>query len=193
LFLEIIFKSYSAPLLKISTTSRGVQIRFDEIKYLSDPVAGYSYSPFCSNDYYRIFLNDLKKMLNQDGCVYSLLSNHPSYFEHCKRFEGWKQEFSKLQNVGKDISALVHHQRRIKDSGEIALIQKAVDITIEAQRKAEKSIEKGKFEFEVQLGENHYTILNLENKVTLVTDGIVHINIMGNIFDEIDIELKVVN
>lgn len=47
-----------------------------------------------------------------------------------------------------------------------------------------------KFLIEIELGEPNDTILDLENKVTLVSDNIVHISLIGNIFDEIDIELK---
>lgn len=144
----------------ISTKSRPDFFGFDEIRHLSDPVKGYSYTPFCNNDYYATLLKDLSSYLDKDVAVYSLLSGTPGYFEHVQRFDGWQREIPLLAKVRKDISPLVHHQRRIKEPDELELIQRAVDITVEAQKKAAQIIQCGKYEYEIQ-AEIEHTFIKL--------------------------------
>jgi Xaa-Pro aminopeptidase len=49
-----------------------------------------------------------------------------------------------------DVSPLIHEMRKIKGPSEIALLQRAIDITGEAQREAAVAIKSGAYEYEAQ-------------------------------------------
>ncbi|HXG93881.1 MAG TPA: aminopeptidase P N-terminal domain-containing protein [Blastocatellia bacterium] len=49
-----------------------------------------------------------------------------------------------------DVSRIIAEMRKVKSSSEVALLQKAIDITGEAQREAARAIKPGAYEYEVQ-------------------------------------------
>ena len=124
---------------------------FDAIKYLSDPVQGYSYSSFFKRDAYVHFLKDLEKNLDDCTLVFSLFDTATrENFEHVKLFESLERQIPLLQSSKQDVSSILYKLRRCKDFHEINAIKKAIEITIKAHRHAAKSIAPGKKEHHIQ-------------------------------------------
>jgi len=123
----------------------------DQIRYLSEKAPGYSYSHLFKQKNYDHLINDLKKLVDQVP-VYSLLdaAYYPMHDSLIKKLILHVPNF-----FATDISHLVHDQRRVKDSYEQTCIQKAVDITIQAEHEAAKNIRPGVFEFDVHAAIEH--------------------------------------
>lgn len=128
---------------------------FSAIKYLSDPVKGYSYDPFFKKDMYAHFLADLQRIVSDKIPVYSTLAHHSGYLAHHQLFEAFQQVVIGLDKVKVDVTDLIHVLRREKDQYELSMIQRAVESTIQGQCAAATNIKQGMFEYQVQAAIEH--------------------------------------
>ncbi len=134
----------------ISAQSNPQDFGFDEIKHLSEPVKGYSYSPCFAEEKYQHLLSDVKEIVKDDGTILMPVSFAGEPLENVQMFREIERVVPELETKKNDVLPVVHHLRRFKDESEIALIQRAIDITAAAQQKAAREISAGVFENEVQ-------------------------------------------
>lgn len=127
------------------------KIDMDEIRYLGDPVAGYSFQPVFTREKYSQFLADISQYVQDGARVFTLLDRqNQGYFMHINLYEKFQQWIPGLEKCTVDISSVVHEGRRNKDEYEIDQIYKAVQITNMAQNAAAALIGPGKYEYEIQ-------------------------------------------
>lgn len=141
--------------VEVSIMSDPAIFGFSAIKYLSDPVKGYSYNPFFIQDYYAHLLPELQRVVNDKFFVFSTLAHHPGYLFHHQLFEGFQRAIRGLSEQKVDITDLLHALRRKKDEYERATIQRAVDMTVQAERAAASAIKPGIYEYQVQATIEH--------------------------------------
>ncbi|QQR49008.1 aminopeptidase P family protein [bacterium] len=122
----------------------------DAICHLSEPVRGYSYSPFFDAASYQHLLKDLEPYIASDAPLLTLLDTNAPYFEQIKLVEKWLEHLPHSKNHVKDVAPLLHHLRRIKDEHELSELVKAVAITEKAQYKALEAIKPGVYEYQIR-------------------------------------------
>ncbi|HNC44233.1 MAG TPA: aminopeptidase P N-terminal domain-containing protein [Acidobacteriota bacterium] len=103
-----------------------------------------------SSDFYRVlyditnaeFRNDWKKLYTID------FGNGAKFTREREFTDTLRQTLYNLQIV--DVTSKIGEMRRIKTAPEIALLQKAIEITGEAQRDAAQRLAPGRYEFELE-------------------------------------------
>ncbi|MBY0354077.1 Xaa-Pro peptidase family protein [Candidatus Babeliales bacterium] len=134
----------------VDTSTSPEHIGVDSICHLSEPVRGYSYSPFFDSASYQHLLKDLKEYVGSDATLFTVLDTNAPYFEQIKLVEQWLQHMPQLKERVQDVSPVLHHMRRIKDDHELSMLTKAVAITEQAQYNALKMMKPGVFEYQIQ-------------------------------------------
>ncbi|MFH1461320.1 MAG: aminopeptidase P N-terminal domain-containing protein [bacterium] len=150
---------------------RAKELEFDELRYLGEPVTGYSFNPVFTEKKYMHFLNDLKLFLSSSEpagvtChpgldpgskslkkeIFTLLDleNNSRYFSQIQTFRILLQIFPSLNKITRDLAPVIHFLRRFKSEYEIDLIYKAIQVTSMAHEAAAKVIMPGRIEHEVQ-------------------------------------------
>ena len=121
------------------------------IKYLGKQINGYSIGSFFHKDEYETLISDLYNVVEADYCIFILTDNNRSLYEtQIQRFSDCAYYVKKLKDRIVDVSSVVHEMRKTKDDYEVSFIQKAIDITLEAQKAAAKAIEPGILEYQVR-------------------------------------------
>ncbi len=133
----------------ISPAHEAAQFGFDSIKYLSEPVKGYSYSPYFDAQHYKLFLRDFSQLFDDQAIVFSLFQEN-SPVGHTRFFEFLEQQVPAIKTKKQDISAVLFDLRRNKDSSEIDAIGKAIKITQQAHHVVAQAIMPGQKEYEIQ-------------------------------------------
>jgi Xaa-Pro aminopeptidase len=92
---------------------------------------------------------DLTKLAKTYPVFYTLLPpSHEEGYPHLTNWSGWIREMLPQSKVV-DIAPVIDGMRQIKSPGELALIQKAVDLSVDAQLDAMKRMQPGLFEYQV--------------------------------------------
>lgn len=135
----------------VSIKSRAEDFSVDQIRYLGQEIKGHSCAPLFTPERYGELIADLKKNLGPGGVIYTLLDSSNSRYFVQMQFIARLQEWLLDQKVSiQDVSNIVHHLRRVKEGYEVNLIYKAVQITSKAMQAAAKSIQPGKYEYQIQ-------------------------------------------
>ena len=102
----------------------------DKIEYLGQPLDGYSLQPFFKKENYANLIN----FLDSQAKVFTPCPNYSKYYS---------QQLYLLQRLGifcsnlnpklQDISLQISRMRQVKDAQEVALIERAINITLQAQ------------------------------------------------------------
>lgn len=120
----------------------------ESIKYLGEPIKGYEFSPFFSQESYSSLLALIKETISKGGKIFTI--NSTNNFEQKFILEQISKFLPNFIGNIVDISDLVASLRRTKSMHEIELLYKAVDITLMGQEAAVQTIAHDKFEYEVQ-------------------------------------------
>jgi Xaa-Pro aminopeptidase len=122
-----------------------------EVKSMGQPTEGYWLRPGFRKEEHENVIEEIDKIVGKDGTIFTLLDEqHDPYFILRYRFEKlFAHLVAKDENVI-DISKIVSLMRRKKDKHELALIQKAVDITCKAHERVAEIVRPGLYEYEVQ-------------------------------------------
>ncbi|KKQ32418.1 MAG: Aminopeptidase P domain protein [candidate division TM6 bacterium GW2011_GWF2_37_49] len=136
---------------QIFISSSPQEFGLDKIRYQGTQISGYSCPPLFTVERYADLVADLKSYLGNDGVIYTLMNDSGWFYFHqmqlVSKLNGWLEpQHVKIE----DISDIVDDLRRVKDSSELDLISKAVDVTIYAQHQAACVIKPGKFEYQIQ-------------------------------------------
>lgn len=92
---------------------------------------------------------ELAKLANTYGNFYTLVPQGPEDgYPHFSKSAAWIREALPHSNV-KDITAVLAAMRQIKSPGELALMQKAIDLSIEAHLDAMKQMRPGLYEYQI--------------------------------------------
>ncbi|MFH0898238.1 MAG: Xaa-Pro aminopeptidase [bacterium] len=134
--------------VSISPVSKASSFGLDGIKYLSDPVKGYSYPSLFRKEMYEHFLNDLAAQVDDQALLFLCLDNMS--VEQTKFSEFLEQNIPLITTAKKDVSPFIHAQRRSKESSELDSIRQAIAITHQAHQRAAQEISCGKKEYEIQ-------------------------------------------
>jgi Xaa-Pro aminopeptidase len=136
---------------QIGITSLAQNFGLDKIKYQGEQVSGYSCPPFFTVERYSELIADLKANLGSDGVIYTLMDERGWRYFHQMQLVAKLQQWLAGDNIKiEDASDFVHNSRRVKDQHEVALISRAVEVTINAQHQIAKAIKPGKFEYQIQ-------------------------------------------
>lgn len=136
---------------QIGVSSSPQKFCLDKIRYQGAQISGYSCPPFFTVERYSDLVADLNVYLEGDGVVYTLMDERGWLYFHQMQLVSKLNEWLASQNTKlEDVSDIVHALRRVKDPGELDLISKAVQVTIQAQHKAAGYIKPGKFEYQIQ-------------------------------------------
>ena len=142
--------------VSVDVTSNPNDFGLTEITYLSEEVKGYSYSPFFAEQNYTYLLRDLKKIIDNGGVLFTVLDNQNNgCLAQYYLLQEMQRVLPKLQDKIQNIADLVYAMRRVKDARELALIKKAIEITVIAQKKAATTISPGVHEYTVQAALEH--------------------------------------
>jgi Xaa-Pro aminopeptidase len=120
-----------------------------EVKSMGQPTEGYWLRPGFRKEEHENVIEEIDKIVGKDGTIFTLLDEqHDPYFILRYRFEKlFAHLVAKDENVI-DISKIVSLMRRKKDKHELALIQKAVDITCKAHERVAEIVRPGLYEYE---------------------------------------------
>lgn len=136
---------------QISVSSSPQDFSLDKIRYQGTQISGYSCPPLFTVERYVDLVSDLKAYLGDEGVIYTLMNDSGWFYFHQMQFVSKLNGWLESQHVKiEDISDIIDALRRSKDSSELDLISKAVDVTIYAQHQAAGSIKPGKFEYQIQ-------------------------------------------
>jgi Xaa-Pro aminopeptidase len=128
------------------------KVGVDEIRFLGEKTAGYSYSPVFTREKYVHFLNDVANALqtHESTQIVTLRDQHcGSAMWHIALYNHFMTILPSLAHKTIDGSSLIYEMRRIKDDYETDLIYKAVQITAMAHKTAATLIESGSYEYEI--------------------------------------------
>ncbi len=121
------------------------------IKPLGKQIQGYSISSIFHEDEHEHVLHDVQSALENGYTLFTLLDPATSLYDTQKqRYFDFMHYMQKGKDKTIDASYVVHEMRKTKGELEISLIQKAVDITADAQRSAAKAIRDGVKEYQVR-------------------------------------------
>lgn len=147
---------------------RAKELGFDELRYLGEPIQGYSFTSVFTEKKYLYFLSDLKLFLSSSSSagdfgpgqgskslkkeIFTLLDleHNSRYFSQIQTFRILLQIFPSLNKITRDLAPVIHFLRRFKSEYEIDLIYKAIQVTSMAHEAAAKVIMPGRIEHEVQ-------------------------------------------
>ena len=128
-------------------------IGFDELKYLGEQAKGYELYPFFSKEEYSHLLNEIQKIINNSGKIFTLNPNNQrQYFEQRFILNRLNSFLPQLESSISDISAIVAQMRRAKSKREIEALYKAIEITVMGHEAAMQIMAPEKYENEVQAG-----------------------------------------
>ncbi|HOE39495.1 MAG TPA: aminopeptidase P N-terminal domain-containing protein [Bacteroidales bacterium] len=112
---------------------------------------------FYLNEFEKYF----KENLNNDTLVYYSMSSNTRGFDYKNKIiSEWKEAVNNDKIQFKDLDPLSMQLRLQKQKEEIAIIQKAIDITGEAFKKVLEFIAPGVYEYEVEAEISHHFIKN---------------------------------
>ncbi len=136
----------------LTIKSDKANLSVDQIKYLGAQIKGYSSAPFFTPERYSEIIADIKKNIGIGGVLYTLMDSitNSRYFTQMQLVSCFQAWLSDYKITIADVSGIVHKSRRIKEDHEINLIYKAAQITSLAIQSAAKSIEPGKYEYQIQ-------------------------------------------
>ena len=123
------------------------ELDITQTKELGDVVLGYSISPFSKKDVYNNLADDIKKFINTDGYIFTLMKD--VQFEIRATIEKLYLLVPELKERIIDISPLVAQLRRKKEQKELEFLYRAVEITAIAQEAAAGAIRSGNRESDV--------------------------------------------
>ncbi|MGE0207043.1 MAG: aminopeptidase P N-terminal domain-containing protein [Candidatus Babeliales bacterium] len=132
---------------------KGFEVKYgvDAIKYLGQPCVGYQCYPFFSKQEYADLLAFLEGVIKAGNPIFTLNpENAREYIEQryvLQRIADMVPDFKKSLI---DVSYLVHELRRTKNTREIELLYKAIDITIDAQYVLAPEVRPGIIEYELE-------------------------------------------
>ncbi len=128
------------------------KVGVDEIRFLGEKTAGYSYSSVFTKEKYVHLIHDLANALqtHETTQVATLRDqSHGGLLWHIDLYNHFIAELPALAHQTIDCSTLIYEMRRIKDDYETDLIYKAVQITSMAHKTAATLIEPGTHEYEI--------------------------------------------
>lgn len=126
-------------------------LKLDEITYLGESGSGYTLHPFFSPTEYMHLIKRLQNITKQKGSIFTLIpDNAHEYVEQRFVVERLRTLVPDIGEVIIDISPIVSHMRRKKDTGEIEQLYKAIEITGLAHEAAAHAMRNGITEREVQ-------------------------------------------
>jgi len=127
-------------------------VGIDQIRYLGQPIPGYSFRPVFAHDKYADLLKDLQEYFaaSPQASLFTILdSSRDGYLWHIDTVNHFTTAIPTLQKNTIDIAPLIHDARRIKDEYEIDLIYKAIQITNLAHKAIASLIKKDAYEYEL--------------------------------------------
>jgi Xaa-Pro aminopeptidase len=136
----------------IESLNDAAKVGVDEIRFLGEKTAGYSYNPVFTREKYVHLLNDLTNALqtHETAHVATLRDQHRgSNLWHIDLYNHFVTALPELGQRTIDCSSMIYEMRRIKDDYETDLIYKAVQITAMAHKTAATLIEAGSYEYEL--------------------------------------------
>jgi Xaa-Pro aminopeptidase len=128
-----------------------LKVGIDEIKKLGEPLKGYNSYSYLSNRECESLIDFFKIVQKNDGTIFTLCPSQNN--EYCfQRFliDHINSFLPDFKQMIVDISPVVEAMRRKKDKHEIALMRKAVEITIQAHKNVAQFITSAKKECDVQ-------------------------------------------
>lgn len=131
--------------------SNAAVLGFDEITNLGEECGGYQIFPFFKLSSYQRLIDRFKKLVSEDNRCFTLWpSDESRYIEQRLVINRLVAFISGLDQKIVDISQLVDDARRTKDTYEIDMISRAIEITGLAHEAAARAIKKGVLECEIQ-------------------------------------------
>jgi Xaa-Pro aminopeptidase len=92
---------------------------------------------------------DLEKLAKNYPTIYTMLPPKPEEgYPHFTEETSWMKEAVPHANL-KDITPLIDAMRQVKSPGELALLRKAIDVSIDAQFEAMKRMQPGLYEYQI--------------------------------------------
>ena len=136
---------------EITNVDNQKNAKIDYIKTLGEPVKGYELFPLSSLDAYSSFFTFLNDSVKSGGTIFSFEpERQDQFFEQRRTIDRILRHIPSAHTHLVDISGLISEMRRSKDSYELDLLYKAIDISCMAQEEVAGAIQPGMLEAELQ-------------------------------------------